>query len=121
MKARSLFPKPVQRLGHWAFFKYQRSMWYLQQAKTEYDKPMGLLLSFLSIITALKVYDVSFTGIELAIGYAILALVGVVVGWILMWSGVTSYNNSLNNKQNKELLEILKQVQEIKVLVKRLK
>jgi len=97
------------------FYFYQRSVWYMQIAVGEIRKPLvlwnetALITIFLSSVLGYKPPILWIAG-----AYIGVSLVAIIVGKILVITGVVAYNARLSNQQSPELLEILKTVKEIK-------
>ena len=96
------------------FFYYQRSMFYVQQFGSEVGKPLRFLTEFGILILLL-----SNAGFKLSIChqlgiYLLLLLTAVFGGYFFVKIGVLKYVNSLNNQENKELMEIKNDIKQIR-------
>lgn len=93
--------------------KYQRAMWYQGHTGTEIGKPLRFFSEFGIFILLLSDSGINTSIEQKILFYFLIILVGVYAGKFLVWIGVVSYNNTLNNSQNEELMEILKIVKEL--------
>ncbi len=97
-----------------SFYFYQRACWYLSVAVSEARKPLvlwnetALVTIFLSTVLGYKPPIFYILGV-----YVAMCIVGVIVGKVLVKTGVVAYNQKLNNKQSPELLEILDKVNKL--------
>jgi len=89
------------------YFFYQRLQFYASQADNEYIK----LSRFLNTSLLLGVFARSLgfpVTVKTIIGFNILMLVlAVLIGKFLVHIGITRFNQTLQNKQNSELEEIV--------------
>lgn len=99
-------------------YLYERAFWYIAQAKNEALKPLGfwnetiLLLTFLSVRFKL---NPAFTDILLA--YLIILVIAAIIGKLIVLMGIVKYNTRIANYQNPELMEIHKEIMEIKKMI----
>lgn len=98
---------------HSMFLTYQKLMWYATQAKGELYKPLSVLNEFLIIVVWFEVRGISFSFIQLMLAYCVLQLLFIVFGAILTKLGIIKFNTTLGNKQNPELIKILKIVKKL--------
>lgn len=96
------------------FYFYQRAMWYFQIALGEIRKPLALW-NETALIT---IWLASVLGYRppvmwIAGAYVTASICGIVIGKILVATGVVAYNAKLSNQQSPELLEILQRVKNI--------
>lgn len=112
----------LKTLGRPVLYFYQRMFWYIQNAKNELLKPLGFYNETLLILTFLSVRFDFNPGVQsIILAYlAALALLSV-IGKIVVKVGVVDYNNTINNRQNPELMAILKSINEIKAEIKEIK
>lgn len=96
--------------GKRLLYLYQRSFWYIAQAKNEALKPLGFWNESILLLTFLKVSDVSPSFGQIVIAYIFVMLVGAVIGKIIVSTGIVRYNAKIANHQNDELMEILEAV-----------
>jgi len=93
---------------------YQRVFWYVSQAKNEALKPLGFWNETVLILTFLSIrfnFNPAVTDILLA--YLVALAVAAMAGKLLVMLGVVQYNNKIANKQNPELMLILKKIEEL--------
>lgn len=102
----------IALLTKW-WFKYQRMFWYVGQSRSEISKPLGLYQEAALAILLLKSYGFEFTITSAIVCYAAGIIVFALVGVFLERTGVIAYNIRLSNRQNPELIEILKRVKTI--------
>jgi hypothetical protein len=96
------------------FFLYQRGFWYVQQARTELGKPLGLYSESALAIILLKSFGVNITWMQAVGAYICLLFIFLICGVILTRLGVVKYNAQLSNRQNPELMTIKRDVAFIK-------
>jgi len=96
------------------FFKYQKVMFYVAQAKGEYGKVGSFIPETLAIMTYLSVKGIDIKWWFIPIGYALIILIAAIIGKILDLIGVVRYNQTLGNKRNEELQAIIQDLQLIK-------
>lgn len=103
-----------------AFFGYQKMFFYINIAKGEYAKLSGLLYETLGILTLLALHNINPKLWQVVLIYILILFgVGTIAGKFLVWVGIVKYNNSLGNKQNSELTEILERVKKIENCLKK--
>lgn len=98
----------------------KRFFWHRNQGYAEITEPLNGLSTLLNLFSFLILrYDVKFSSI-FYVGFIIGAnvLLGM-AGFILKRIGVISLGQQLSNEQNPELLELMKDIREIKRNVKR--
>lgn len=89
------------------FLKYQQGFWYVQQARNELSKPLGLYQETALAILMLKAFGLNISWIQAVVAYVLGIAAFGIVGVYLTRKGVVAFNNQLANKQNIELTEIL--------------
>lgn len=102
--------KPLKKI----FYLYERSMFYLTQAVNEGRKPLilwnetALIMIFLSTVLGIKLPIALIVGL-----YLFVTLIGVIIGKILVVTGVVAYNTRLGNQNSPELMEILERLKKL--------
>jgi hypothetical protein len=97
-----------------AFYLYQKSMWFFGIAAAEARKPLtlwnetALITIFLSTVLG---YKPPFLGILIV--YIFLSLMAILIGRLLVKTGVVAFNARLGNQQSPELIEILDRIKKI--------
>lgn len=93
-----------------SFYLYKRCMWYFGVFLAEIDgllqivKYIGLAtIAFATIHVILSVFSMVFAGILMLVG-------GVITGIILVKSGSVQITQELNNQQNPQVMEILREI-----------
>lgn len=109
----------MRELAHKIFLRYQKLMWYANQAKFEAYKPLSVINEFLIIVVWFEVRGIQFTYTQLAGAYVLLQLVFILIGVFLTKIGIVKFNTTLGNKQNPELIKILRVVEKTHRMVKR--
>ena len=96
------------------FYFYQSAMWYYQIAANEAKKPLtlwnetALITIFLSTVLGYKPPFLWILGI-----YLFISCIFIIIGKILVVTGVQAYNQRLGNRQSPELMEILERVRKL--------
>lgn len=108
----------IKKIAKEAFYLYQRAFWYVGQAKGEILKPLGFWNETILILTFLAV-----TGQRPALGWIIGAYAGVLIlmaaaGKAIVALGIVRYNTHISNRQNDELMLVLKKLDDIETLIK---
>lgn len=101
-----------------ALYFYQRIFFYIAQAKNEALKPLGFWNETILILTWLAVNGHKPTLHEIIIAYLIVVVVAALIGKLIVWLGIVSYNTKIANHQNPELMEILGEIKELKKLIR---
>ena len=105
------------------FFKrflylYQRMFWYVAQAKNEALKPLGFWNETLLIMTFLAVSDVRPPLWTKLIVYLLVLAIAAAIGKFIVSLGIIRYNTKIANNENEELMRILRELEEIKQLIR---
>lgn len=90
------------------FYKYQEFMWFVAQAGAEFGKPLRFLTEFGVLMLLLSDSGINTTLQTKILSYVGIMLFAFIVGLFLAKIGVVKFNNSLTNKHNLEIQEILK-------------
>lgn len=100
------------------FYLYQRSFWYVSQAKGELLKPLGFWNETLLILTFLAVSGEKPNLMVVVAAYIVALVIMAVVGKIIVISGIVRYNTHIGNKQNSEIQEIIEMLKRIEDKIK---
>lgn len=100
---------------------YQLQMWYIAQFGGEISKPMRFYPEMILSLGLLALYGVKFEWFHIVLFYIGILIFARMAGYILVRWHVIKFNTTLANKQNPELLRILKSVQKIRKDIKYLK
>lgn len=107
----------IKELSKSFLYFYQRTFWYVAQAKNEALKPLGFWNETLLILTFFAVSGYKPTVKEILVAYLVVIIVAAIIGKIIVATGIVSYNTKIGNQQNPELMEIHKEVAAIKKLI----
>ena len=94
--------------------KYQQAMYCMEQFGSELGKPMRYYTEFVVTLNYLATLGIVLTIKTQFSLYITILLITTLLGWILVRFNNAKINNSIRNKQNPELMEILKLLKEIK-------
>ena len=111
--------RPKESMKNLLYF-YQRTFWYLQQAKNELLKPLGFYNETLLILTFLSVrFDFNPSITQILLAYLVVLIIGSAVGNVIVRLGIVRYNTKITNHQNPELMLILEKLEKIEVEIKK--
>lgn len=99
-------------------YLYQRTFWYVAQAKNELLKPLGFWNETLLILTFLAVNNTRPSVPVILTAYAVLIMTLAVVGKVVVVMGIVKYNTKIANHQNPELMEILDEIKKLRAEIK---
>ena len=100
-------------------YLYQRTFWYIGQAKNELLKPLGFWNETLLILTFLAVNDTRPSVPVIFTAYIVVLIAAAIFGKIIVVMGIVSYNTKIANHQNPELMEIHKEIKEVLEVVRK--
>ena len=92
---------------------YQKGMWYMKQSFDEVSKPLRLFTEAGILLLLLSDSGLHLSLWHKVIVFVVLNVIAMIIGRILVYTGIINYCNHLHNSVNPELLEILERVKRI--------
>jgi len=93
--------------------KYQQAMYCVEHFGGELGKILRFYPEYMMTINTLLLIKISMTKTNIVAGYVMIMLIAAVLGWILVRLNNAKINNSIRNKQNPELMEIIERLERI--------
>ncbi len=113
-----MIPEKTKTAAKTLLYLYQRTFWYIAQAKNELLKPLGFWNETLLILTFLAVNN-QRPGLPVILtAYIIVLFAAAIIGKIIVVMGIVKYNTKISNHQNAELMEILDEIKDLKRIVR---